>query len=242
MKIECGCPGCGERYRVSARFAGIRDKCPKCGTLFSVPPLPPKPATRHLLAEVRNDFREATSSLVDALGVGGVEFVRQTWANRGTIALWGGLILWLLTIGCPESMTLWHYGALIIWTSIVAGRLKRRYFPNWAWGRTVAITSVVALVFIYGRWDQFPDQREDEHLTSTVMRYRWSRIPTYKNVWFKDENGKTSEHWEGPLSESGKQHGKWSQFSWSLGGTDAWYWYGEEVSEGQWHALNNGAR
>jgi hypothetical protein len=41
----------------------------------------------------------------------------------------------------------------------------------------------------------------------------------------------------GPLSASGKRHGKWFTQSES-GYSYSWYWFGEGVSEGRWHELN----
>lgn len=43
----------------------------------------------------------------------------------------------------------------------------------------------------------------------------------------------------GPVSSSGKRHGKWTYYNGDSYVEHSWYWYGEEVSEGEWHKLND---
>lgn len=44
----------------------------------------------------------------------------------------------------------------------------------------------------------------------------------------------------GPVSESGKPHGEWSVRDGGLYSQPKWYWYGEEVTEGEWHEKQGG--
>ena len=45
---------------------------------------------------------------------------------------------------------------------------------------------------------------------------------------------------EGPLSPSGKWHGQTTVTIWEpFKRSSKWYWYGEEVSEGEWHLRNH---
>ena len=53
-----------------------------------------------------------------------------------------------------------------------------------------------------------------------------------RRMWPKDGNILTG-YASGPMSESEKRHGKWS-----IGYKDVWYFYGEEVTEAEWHRSN----
>ena len=62
----------------------------------------------------------------------------------------------------------------------------------------------------------------------------------HRDMTHFDEKGHLDWEAGGPMSESGKPHGHWTTTLWEprLNWTDQWYWYGEEVSEGQWHLRN----
>jgi hypothetical protein len=48
--------------------------------------------------------------------------------------------------------------------------------------------------------------------------------------------------YHGPLAPSGKPHGEWTVILWKPQdySTFLWYWYGDQISEGEWHRLNAG--
>jgi hypothetical protein len=70
--------------------------------------------------------------------------------------------------------------------------------------------------------------------TRIVTNYdRFGRTPRWRMV----VNPTFGITVSGPLSESGKRHGKW--FAHGDGYfSDQWYWYDELVSEGRWRELN----
>ena len=61
-----------------------------------------------------------------------------------------------------------------------------------------------------------------------------------------DSDGHWTMSGEGPMSASGKPHGEWENQDlragwWDLPGrgeSKTWYWYGEEITEGEWHLRN----
>jgi len=42
----------------------------------------------------------------------------------------------------------------------------------------------------------------------------------------------------GPVSRSGKRHGRWLSYGGGLPPRESWWWYGEPVSEGRFHELD----
>lgn len=57
--------------------------------------------------------------------------------------------------------------------------------------------------------------------------YGWGHTPYWESL---DSDNFFSS---GPLSPSGKRHGEWTS-----SGRRRWYWYGDEISEGEWHLRN----
>ena len=88
---------------------------------------------------------------------------------------------------------------------------------------TVALLTFAWLGATYIPWRE-KRWKENGTLYVIGMNYWYTPLETW--VIF-DEGG--SLH--GPMSDSGKWHGKWTELN-SDGLTYHWYWYGEEVTEG----------
>lgn len=56
-----------------------------------------------------------------------------------------------------------------------------------------------------------------------------------KHRWVRFASGGSAE---GDFSESGKQHGQWTYVDDDWKVTHTWYWYGEEITEGEWYLRN----
>lgn len=61
---------------------------------------------------------------------------------------------------------------------------------------------------------------------------RWGSTPTYEWIITPDHS------LNGSLSPSGKWHGRWVYLSDDGYYQESWYWYGDEVSEGEFARLN----
>jgi hypothetical protein len=61
---------------------------------------------------------------------------------------------------------------------------------------------------------------------------------TYMNLWGTPMHGVTTHtsgmRMEGPMSPSGQLHGAWKVTD-GQGKAYLWYWYGDRVTEGEWH-------
>ena len=100
------------------------------------------------------------------------------------------------------------------------------------WILAILIPSFVALFFIFMT---IPVKEVEDKIGSHMVTYksRWTGKPYYRM-------GETSEvSVEGPVTESGKLHGEWKGINLKSGREiREWYWYGEGITEGRWHQLN----
>lgn len=82
-----------------------------------------------------------------------------------------------------------------------------------------------------------------ENGNTILTTYRGS-VPVRRRIEF---GGDAFKNAEGPLSESGKLHGHWvvnvldnSDEDLNLETVHGWFWYGEEITEGEWHLRERG--
>jgi hypothetical protein len=73
----------------------------------------------------------------------------------------------------------------------------------------------------------------------TATRRRWDDSLVYLKVLLFDENEHLTGWAAGPLTKNGKLHGEQTTVIVSpYLVTHTWHWYGEEISEGEWHLRN----
>ena len=99
------------------------------------------------------------------------------------------------------------------------------------------ISVFVVAVLLFGslaRYDFYRDHWETEFgakVTDSI--WRWSNEPFYRQI-------KDGDFWaSGDLSPTGKKNGEWQFLSTKNWKTESlWYWYDEEITEGEWHLRN----
>ena len=94
------------------------------------------------------------------------------------------------------------------------------------------LLSVACLAWFGATHIAWREERWKENGTLYVIKKNFWNTPLKMRIIF---DGGDSLH--GPMSDSGKWHGKWTELN-SDRLTYHWYWYGEEVTEGRWHELN----
>lgn len=68
---------------------------------------------------------------------------------------------------------------------------------------------------------------------------RWGDRFVHRRIDNYDNRGHVTRSFAGPMSESGKPHGPWELALWdSHDRRLSWYWYGEKITEGEWHLRN----
>ncbi len=184
--------------------------------------------------------------------------------HRLGIALVACLPAWVGTFESDVPWATLHVAALgvaIGLSSYIAlRRVRRLQQARWVWA-PCALLGLLASIW-YGafltiddRWATGLDAKTGERVqtedwqhafgkdSATIFsdtRRVFGRQLIHRDMTHFDEKGHLDWEAGGPMSESGKPHGHWTTTLWEprLNWTDQWYWYGEEVSEGQWHLRN----
>jgi hypothetical protein len=170
-------------------------------------------------------------------------------SDMAPVATWLALIVcslaFLLTIRTPPGpFVLVHYLSLMIAVGALASWIATKWKAKWA--GAIAIVSAIVTAVLWGRSDYYIDHWDEPTKATpgtiyfTDYIYRGDDKPFYRRLHIQQKVGGT-HHVEGAFSDSGKQHGRWHGYTLSSGGIeshDDWYWYGERVSEGEWHLRN----
>lgn len=137
------------------------------------------------------------------------------------------IIATLGTLAC-----LWVQGPFVyFWGVIVA----LTFVDDRHWWRPVLIGSVIILACVW--WHRYEVFWTSKSGTTYIDRYYgWSGTQYYRRCWGK------SYKWfsEGPIAGERRQHGRWKSVDWEpeFRATVTFYWYGEEVTEGEFHLRN----
>lgn len=137
--------------------------------------------------------------------------------------------------------------AVALWA--VMAKIARRTYGLKTWYALVPLMLLV--IFTWSRFDYQEhhwtneEDPEDQQWEYTDLQYRNADHPFFRKMyrWGGKDGDYISMSMSGPMSDSGKLHGHWETSIWLRGdgrhrNTDEWYWYGEVVSEGEWHLRN----
>jgi hypothetical protein len=70
----------------------------------------------------------------------------------------------------------------------------------------------------------------------TDSHRRWGGAIYWRDINSYDQNHEMLYHTAGAMSASNKPHGEWNGYDFSYKEEiNSWYWYGEKISEGEWH-------
>lgn len=126
-------------------------------------------------------------------------------------------------ISCPLVFALW-----------VVKRKSLRRLPSWASVITWLVLVWAGEYLIY-RYSYFVERFGDEDFDITSHKGRDFR--TFRQS-LHSKKGEPFLSAHGNISDSGKRHGEWHFGAASKGFWSQWYWYGEDVTEGEWHLRN----
>lgn len=234
------CPRCRNNLTYTLHQAGTVVSCPHCGQSINLPPATPLPphlpnAPPTITVKSRPPLeRKPAQDLAPLL--------------LKVSAVVGTALILLLTWGRePGPLVAINYVAALIlfgWLGFKIGD----WLGEWLKTPTpidilVTLTIFAGLLFAYARLDTYEEidrtKFSDGRSRLTVTTHRRSGRPIKEFIQVERGDGQTDFFLGGPLSESGKWHGKWTYTSFDpFYSESSWYWYGEEVSEGRWHELN----
>lgn len=158
---------------------------------------------------------------------------RHNWLQLrrvlGMLAL-AAVFLWRYGQGAHFGMAYVAAGVFVAWVAFIT---VRRRLPLAA---TATAASVLGVTIFFVAWrfetyDVYEPYAPGGGFTTTYRS--WDRTPVYQDMRID------GDLWAfGPLTPSGKYHGKWTIYDWSGKRTKTistvWYWYGEVVSEGEY--------
>lgn len=224
MRIAFKCPACGVTGKAPESYAGKSVDCPECSAPIPIPLAPPAPtgttshAPRPAGATLRN-----TILLLSVCG-----------------------IAWGVTLHAAPytASTKIHYGSIIVASAVIGFALTKRIGAQWLFWASVSVGLVAACVWY--RFDVYCTSwthvEHDDELESSYEDwiYRASGEHSYRKHWMTKRGEFLREYSaEGPFVGTGKQHGHWTSFTWEGRKLEhLWYWYGEKITEGEWHLRN----
>lgn len=102
----------------------------------------------------------------------------------------------------------------------------------------ITITLLVVLAIAWSAATYLPVRTEKWRKGDRLYVIKKNLWDTPLEEWVIYDDG---DFLHGPLTESRKWHGKWTQYVGPKNDSSVfyhWYWYGEEITEGKWHELN----
>lgn len=241
------CPHCHIEVEISDWKPGIEIVCIHCRTKYMLlnpgeeSPLDierrQKKALKRLKA--KRDRREAWNRIFEG--------IVSTAKPLGFAVL----IIATLYLGFSEPPTdLLHYVGIASIISVVAWKFYRRRPRTSSEVNRITLSAIAVIVVclaVRGYFDTTTERHTTRDSNGESTEYenvisRFGRKYIYRTIRVFDQDGSFVCVMEGPLSpESGKSHGHWKYLGFSpIHGEDWWYWYGDQVSEGEWHVRNNG--
>lgn len=219
-KISFSC-SCGQKLNVNKSSLGKMFTCPAC--------LSP------VLAAVPTSIEPGSQTFVRKRSQ--AELTRFNTMRH--IAIWCSVAVYILVFEASSRAkppTMWWS---LEFASIIELCVAGAWFfgTKTKWSIKYFICAGIAIGFSIGIW---------RHQTATY-RDRWSKGDVlYSDKYnrheeivyrFWSEDGTRSE---GPMTSTHKPHGYWEtvHIGDSIIELDRWYWYGDEVSEGEWNLRN----
>ncbi|MEX0938206.1 MAG: hypothetical protein WDZ59_10145 [Pirellulales bacterium] len=189
-----------------------------------LPPPPPRPVEKPAPTQPEDfDFSKLVIVLPALLIGTGFLVWASTVAQRPPYNHFG---VFLAAVGAImlAAMKFSHQRKLTIWIGIIVYLIVARTWWKYDW------------------WESSDTMKHEYDGGSTRYFDTYSRATgaiTHRTMTVNDEDGGSLYNFSGPMSPSNKPHGHWEHLNWdTLKLTDRWYWYGEEITEGEWHLRN----
>ena len=260
------CPYCNQQINLAAGH-GEQVECPSCGHPLRVvakAPPPPPPVTPAFPAESPPPASEHhTAAELIPIGRCITRWLRESTAAAGVACVFASLF-WLGGLGQPLGPFVFcHYAALGVACWFLCDAIRRQWIKR-ACRRVWYLVPIAAVLFTFWsldvyeqvwtnvksqKWDKpdlqlqgdhhcDPDLEGREYTVYCDSRRRWSDVIYWRSMTTHHPHSPTWTS-KGPMTATNKPHGHWTGFLWSdFESRDYWYWYGDEVTEGEWNLRN----
>jgi hypothetical protein len=156
----------------------------------------------------------------------------------GTVMLCGLCFLGTLRV---EGGGFPHYLSILVCSCVLFFWIRSNDKTTrkiWTWGFAAIFCSLFLLHVKTDYYEQFWVSKNGFFYRDSVTR--WGDYTFYRSMWKAEKDSYISA--SGGFSDSGKQHGEWKYETgkslFDNRSYSVWYWYGEELSEGEWHSKN----
>lgn len=238
MPIQFQCPRCGKPVQAPDTTIGKKARCPHCGNISRVPapdgfePILQPPIVKP--APIATDSPKPARRLPSWVRIPSYSW--RFWLVVSALAF-------VLTIRTPpSSWVLVHYLGLMFAVGLLVARIVQPKFPQWE--KRIALAAAFVVAWLWWRTDYYIAfwEKEDDfsRASYTDYIYRGNYRPFYRKL-ISNVKDVGTEYTEGAMTETGRLHGHWHSTVFSDSGMrsgDDWYWYGERISEGEWHLRN----
>ena len=109
--------------------------------------------------------------------------------------------------------------------------------------RQAGVVITAALMFLFGHFDTYEYRWSDGDFSFNDTYKTWGGQHVYRSIFDYSKDDASGVRWRstsGGMAGTGKPHGKWVTVYYNpeFKITTQFYWYGEEISEGEWHLRN----
>ncbi len=260
------CPRCNKGFPVGPAMAGQLIPCPWCTQQVRILPPPPPPSKGCKLDKPWRESPPVVQPLPPPFPRRPGDMPKWLWLTATVVfaIAWfvtrsspSAGVAWanysFLCVACfafvgtvqVRWLPWWFFFAAAPTLSVVAIGFHAwtdTYVVHWD-----AINDPDALTWIGVTNSHYQDGSETSiwplvRYHDTHVRWGGTKHPLYRRAECFSDASNLESSWavlSGPMSPSGKLHGQWTM---TLFGhpedTAAWFWYGEEITEGEWHLRN----
>lgn len=225
------CPHCDGVVGFVPQLVGMRVRCPHCDSHFImredrrqviVPPVVRALPTIRAESRIINVPRKkAAAAIYSSALIASLIFAVLGWASDPPVDLLQYIGLTGICL-CIDTWICSLFRGPSVWRTLTL---------------TVCVAINVAGIAVCGYFDteEIVRDKDNFRVVETCRRFRPEII--YRKVIVYDDNGYWVGTLQGPTSpESGAQHGHWEAVfaSDAIKSSGTWYWYGQEVTEGEW--------
>ena len=175
-------------------------------------------------------------------------WLRKTWPTWAiALGLFGWLVFATTSMSRPDHLL--SYPCIAFVGAGITAHCLRQY--TWLWTKLTGILLTVAAVYLWGHYDAYDVEWVHDNVRYTDTYKVWGEQHIYRDV-DAFETPEAANKWlifpresfpilsaRGPIAGTGKFHERWSYTYWKPFRIETkFFWYGEEISEGEWHLRN----
>ena len=170
-------------------------------------------------------------------------WLRKTWPTWAiALGIFGWFVFAITSMSRAEHLLSYPCIAFV-GAGITAHCLRQ---CTWLWTKLTGILLTVAAVYLWGHYDVYDDRWVHDNVRYTDTYKVWGGQHIYRDL-YAFETPEAADKWlgmpirsaRGPIAGTGRFHGKWSYTYWKPFRVETkFFWYGEEISEGEWHLRN----